>query len=231
MPSDRYAHIDHPAISAILHELFRFHSEAEAAQQLAQMAEQFVISKKQPKAEKPSLLLWIKGYELNGSDKAVIGNYAIISCKEIDGRVALYATKQDVPGKEHPQRAQILRGTPNWGHPVMRAVRKKKVYESRGDVMANLASLHEDFPTVSTPTPDALYILVYCSERPANARMVKFKLTAEPCGEKSGFLIGCKEINRKVTVPLPHKQPRENPKGKFSAKVAASRGRRKKPTA
>lgn len=227
--SDRYAYLKHPVISAIVHEMYRFNSVQEAAEQLAQVAKQFVIPKKQPAQTEPSLTLWIRGYGLTGGDakQGVVGHFASIGIKEIDGRFALFAAKLDVPARQHPQRAQVRRASPNWGHPVLRAVRKEKTFASRDEALAALAQLHQDFPTVSTPTPDAVHILIYCADRPANMRMVKFKLSVKFNEDAGNFTLVCKERARKPRLVLPHQKVAAVSRGKFTAKVAQLRRKKK----
>jgi len=227
----RYATIDNPTIQAVVHALYRFESRAEALAQLEALERHFIVSRKQLAGGQPSLHLWIKGYGLAEGDGArgVIGHFAVIGCKQQEGRWTLYATKLETPAETHPQRAQVKRDNPNWGHPVLRAVRKNKAYPSPEAAQSELDVLHRAFPRVSIPNPGKLYIMIYCASRPAKQRMVKhvLEIKALPDG---GYTIDCKENTHRPALPKPSREAA--PQGYFTAKVALRRSRRpKKPEA
>lgn len=231
----RYATIDNPTISAVVHELYRFKTAQEALDLLGTLKVHFIIAKTQIENPKhPSVILWIKGFGVEEADKAkgVIGNYAVIAVKEIKGKFALAATKMQGDVKDHPQRAQVKRDNPNWGHPVLRAVRKKKTYPTFEAAQAELSLLHEHFPKVSIPNPGKLYIMIYCADRPAKQRMVKHTLEIETTPEGQYFI----DINENTYTPKP-KVPAalapagETPQGAFTARIALKRNKKaRKPT-
>jgi hypothetical protein len=226
----RYATANNPSIAAVLNELFRFPEKQDAELQLAQLAQHFIHSRQQIRNEDhPSIHLWIKGYAVSDEDakQGVIGHFAVVSYKQIEGRYTLYATKVPTEAKLHPQRAQIGRDNPNWGHPVLRAVRKKKNYATLEEAEAELALLHAQFPRVSIPNPNKLYIMIYCANRPAKERMVKQVLEIK-VAQEGGYYIECKENIRtsssKTAKPQPEGVP--PPHGYFTAKVALKRRRK-----
>lgn len=227
----RYAHIDNPTIAAIVHEMYRFESAEEAEFKIVELAQHFVAARKQiPNTQHPTLILWIKGYALTPADEkaGIIGNFAVIAAKKTGNRFTLSASKMDAPAGEHPQRGQVRRDNPNWGHPVLRAARKGKVYGSVEEAQAELDLLHEHYPSVSIPNPGLLYIMIYCADRPARERMVKFVITIKQDEAAGGYVLECKENTYQARPALPRQAaPKAPPKGKFTAKVAGERRRRK----
>lgn len=225
----RYATINNPTIQAVLSEMYRFGNERDAKEQLKVLERHFIHSRQQIRNDAhPSVHLWIKGYGVIEGDEVqgIIGHFAIITYKKRDEWFVLYATKVPTEAALHPQRAQIKRDNPNWGHPVLRAIRKKKIYATLAEAEAELTLLHQQFPRVSIPNPGKLYIMIYCSNRPPKERMVKHKLEITVAPEGGGYFIDCKENTRK----LPPKKPVGKmeaeppvPQGKFTAKVVLAK--------
>jgi hypothetical protein len=211
--------------------MYRFGSESEARQQLEILKRHFIPSRQQIiNDDSPSLHLWIKGYEVTEEDNAqgIIGHFAVISYRQVEGSYTLHAIRIPTDAKLHPQRGQVARDNPNWGHPVMRAIRKGKTYPSVESAQEELGLLHRQFPKVSIPNPGKLYIMIYCSSRPAKQRMVKHVLEIKPL-EDGNYLIYCKENKPKNKVKPPKRTDAATPAaGYFTAKVKLSRRRRQK---
>ena len=233
----RYASVNNPTINAVLHKLFRLPDEQEARDRLELIRSHFIVSTKQiGNPAHPSVHLWIKGYEVTPEEKAkgIIGNFAVISYQKLEEKWVLAMTKLDTPIDIHPQRQQVLRDNPNWGHPVLRAIRKGKHYKTLDEAQSELNLLHEHFPKVTIPNMGKLYIMIYCSDRPAKQRMVKHILTIklEP---DATYSIECMENMPKTNTgikkrmsPRPEAEPAA-PQGYFSAKVALGRHKKGKP--
>ena len=230
--SARYATLEHPLIAAVVHGLYRLDSAQDAAFKLVELSGRFTLAKKQiDNPENPSLILWIKGFGLEPGDEkqGIIGHYAVIAAKRLGQRYTLSATKMYAPAKEHPQRAQVRRENPNWGHPVLRAVRRGKRYPSMAAAQAELTLLHEHFPSVSIPNPGRLYIMIYCAERPARERLVKYQLIITHDEAQNAYFIRLDEGQQKPRGPLLRASaPNTSPQGKFTAKVALQRKRKRK---
>ena len=135
--SKRYASVNNPTINAVVHALYCLPTQELAREKLELIREHFILSAKQlPSQAYPSVHLWIKGFGLQEEDEAkgVIGHFALISYKKSEDKAEakwlLYATKLDTPAELHPQRAQVMRDNPNWGHPVLRSIRKGKHYKT-----------------------------------------------------------------------------------------------------
>jgi hypothetical protein len=233
----RYASIRNPTISAITHALYRFASAKEAAERIGMLRNHFIIAKQQiDNPAHPSVILWIKGYGLMPEDaaKGIVGHFAVVSYKENGGKFTLYATKMEADVREHPQRGQVKRDNPNWGHPVLRSARKGRTYPTLEEAEAELALLHEHYPKVSIPNPGKLFIMIYCSDRPAKERMVKHVLEIK-ANEEGAYYIEVQENAAKNLRKRGKPQPKAeslSPQGYFTAKVALKRKNRpKKPVA
>jgi hypothetical protein len=248
--SKRYATVNHPTVNAIVHKLYRLPSEAAARERLELIRSHFVISARQLHNDAhPSVHLWIKGFDVTPEQKAkgVIGNFAVISYQKSEEpsgvKWILSATKLETPADVHPQRAQVKRDNPNWGHPVLRSIRKGKHYKTLEEAQSELNLLHEHFPKVSIPNLGKLFIMIYCSNKPPKERMVKhvLKIQLQP---DATYIIECKENIKpkvkKAPVKAPPKTPgmlkevAAEPAGYFTAKVALGRhvkGKKAKPTA
>lgn len=234
--SKRYANISNPTIQAVISGMYRFATAQEAIEQLQTLRRHFIIAKKQiNNPEHPSLILWIKGFGLEAGDEkhGVIGHFAIVTFQKNDGRYTLFANKMSVDYREHPQRTQVSRNNPNWGHPILRAVRKGKTYATIEAAQAELTALHETFPKVSIPNPAKLFIMIYCSDRPAKERMVKhvLEIQTNPQGQ---YVISCRENTskpkQKPKTPQADAAPAQAnaPQGSFTAKIALARTKKGK---
>jgi hypothetical protein len=240
--SKRYASVNNPTINAVVHELYCLPSEALAREKLEQIRSHFIISAKQLNNATPSVHLWIKAYDVKPEqeEQGVIGNFALLSYKKVDAasdKWLLYATRLDTPAQSHPQRAQVMRDNPNWGHPVMRSIRKVKKYTTLEEAQSELNLLHAQFPRVSIPNMGKLFIMIYCADRPAKSRMVKhiLKIKLQP---DATYIIECKENLPKEMRPKSNKKPKMpaanvkepvEPKGFFTASVALRRHVKGKP--
>lgn len=229
----RYADSKNPTIQAILSEMYRFASPADAQKQLDMLRGEFICASRQPvDTENPSLLLWIRGFGLSKDDGAhgVVGHFAQVSIHPIDSAFTLSASHVPVDYRQHPVRGQVDRGNPNWGHPILRAIRKDKRYGAIEDAQKELAALHQAFPKVSIPNPGKLYIMIYCPNRPPKQRLVKHILEIEATSDGQ-FHITCRENTHKPSAKP--KTPaitkgRETAvsteaQGRFTAKITAAR--------
>jgi hypothetical protein len=152
----KYATANHPTIEALVHGLYRYKDRAQAVARFKNIVEHFVLSKEQPEStpENPAALLWIKGYGLTEDEiaKGFSGHFAEMRIATLDnGLFTLTAMRVEKPIGTHPQKKRLASKHPNWGHPVMRAVKKAKIYPTIEDANAELELLHLEFPEVSIP--------------------------------------------------------------------------------
>lgn len=230
-----YAAITNPTIQAVVSELFRFNTEAEAQHELKVLKRLFVISRKQiDKSRTPSVHLWIKGYGLEGDDeeKGILGHFAIISYRKKDNKYVLFATKLHAEARDHPQRHTPKRENPNFGHPIIRAAKKGKVYPTFEEAQAELNVLHELFPRISLPNPGKLYIMIYCGDRSAKERLVKHIIEIKPTDDGL-FQLNLRQNAYKPRlkladqVPLSRFNASKKTVGKFTARVSATKSKKK----
>lgn len=232
----RYATVQNPHIDAILNERFRFAYLKQVQNKLAFLKSIFILSKNQLESPKQDvLILWIKGFEVNAEedDKGFTGNYAAITHKTIgEDRLVLYATKVNAPLAKHPQKKRPKARHPNWGHPILRAVKKKRIYNEMEDAIAELDQLHEEFPETSIPLGKKINIMIYAKAEKGDKPVKKHILEIKPHGEDGelqGFYIdaylkedvrdklpGAKKANEKMEV-----------EGKFTAMVEARKKKKR----
>lgn len=188
----RIATAKHPTIEAVLNGMFRFEKAEQAIQRMSAIREFFVISKEQPDHE-PAIRMWIKGFSLTEDEQkeGYIGNFAIIRPRKVgDGKYTLYAEKDTIPLKLHPQKLRPKRKHPDWGHPILRSIRKKTMFPSVEEAQALLLKMHEEYPEISIPVTGKLYIIIYT--RTHKPPVQKFVLEIM-VGDKGGFYIDCRE--------------------------------------
>lgn len=162
----KYATAKHPTIEALIHGLYKYRERAQAVQRFTNIVNHFVLSKEQPEStpEEPAALLWIKGFAVTPEEEALgyTGHFCEMRIGRGDkGVFTLIAKRIDKPITQHPQKKRLKSKHPNWGHPVMRAVKKSKRYETLEAASAELDLLHQEFPDVSIPGQAKLYIIVY----------------------------------------------------------------------
>lgn len=199
----RYATIRHPTIAAAIEGTYRFQAEAQAKQQLQILREYFVLSRHQ-KAEDHAIILWVKGFEVTKAEKknGYTGNYAAIGIKKLgEGKYTLSTKKVESELKFHPQRQRPQHRHPNWGHPVLRSIKKKRIYQTVELAQAELQALHEEFPEVTIPLTNKVYVIVYSRQEkpPAKKYVLEIKVA-----DDGGFYIEATENTYKPSAaPIP----------------------------
>jgi hypothetical protein len=235
----KYATIKHPTIEALVGGHYRYKDRAQALARFTSITGNFVLSKEQPVTTKadPATILWIKGFDVTEAEATVgfTGHFAEMRItKREDGIFTLTASKIEKPLAVHPQKKRPSAKHPNWGHPVMRAVKRRKTYATIEDAQAELELLHLEFPEVTIPGGAKLYIIIY-EKRPGVTRpthKIALEIETNPEG---GFLITSRD-NEKTAVPrskapasLPRaEKPAEKPAGHFANTVLLNRKKRRK---
>lgn len=191
----KIANVKNPTIEAIAYELLRLPTEEQALERLNLLKDYFVISKKQlENLDKPTVLMWVRGYGVSEEEekKGYVGHYMAISIKELrGGKFTLSPTKILFDLKEHPQRQTIITGKhPNFGHPVLRSVKNKRKFTTMQRAHNHLMRLHNDYPEVSIPGVNKLFIMIYSKEKPESSPIQKYKLEVKPAVD-GGFYIDC----------------------------------------
>lgn len=234
----KYASTTNPIFEAIAHGMFAFKSERQALEQLKEISRDFIISKEQPPMSKKfSLILWIKGFAVNGEekDKGYTGNFALLSYEKIaDDKFTIKAEKLESDVKYHPQRKREKKSHPNWGHPILRSIKKGKIYETIEQAQGELQLLHEEYPTISIPNPGKLYIIIYSKAKGRGSPIQKYVLEIK-AAKDGGFYIEARDNDRKQKMPAGAAKKSEPvnqkaPKGYFTSMVQARQNRKRKPT-
>lgn len=191
----KYATIKNPTIEAIIGENFRFASAEQAQARLEALRETFITSKLPPDVDSNplELKLWIRGYGLSSEsrEQGYIGNYARFEVKRVDkGKWTIAPVLLNIDKRYHPQRRQTPKRHPNWGHPIMRDIQKKRVHKTIETAQNELRRLHEAFPEVSIPLTNKMYIMVYQKvEKEGDAPIRKWVLEIKPTADGTGFYI------------------------------------------
>lgn len=177
----KVAFAEHPLIEAVVKQLYRFSEPDQALRRLEQLRESFEISSTQQTKDGLELLLWIKGFAISEEEgkQGYLGHYARVSPRKVaEGHIILHATKEEVPLAKHPQKQRPKLKHPNWGHPILRSIEKKKIYPQLVDAQTELDLLHREFPDTSIPNVNKLHILVYSKDPKAGGNPTK-KVTLE----------------------------------------------------
>lgn len=212
----KYATATHPTIEALIHTLYRYPTPEKARERFDHLCKHFVLSKEQPEStpESPAAQMWIKGFAVTEDEaaKGFTGQFAEIRIVQTEkGQYTLTATRVEKPISSHPQKKRLVSKHPNWGHPVMRAVKKQKRYETLEEATAELELLHSEFPDVSIPGVNKLYIIIY-EKREGIARPThKIALELKPHTE-GGFVISWRD-NEKPAKPKSKLPPGEQATG------------------
>lgn len=240
----KYATANHPTIEALVHGLYRYKDRAQAVARLKHIATHFVLSKEQPdaKPDEPAALMWIKGFGVTEAEaeQGYTGHFAQVGIVTLpNGMFSLMAVKIERPINTHPQKKRLASKHPNWGHPVMRAVKKQKVYKTLEAANSELELLHTEFPEVSIPGQGKLYIIIY-EKREGIARpthKIALELKTHPEG---GFVITWRDNEKqpKRSLAQPEAELADAPDadektdGQFAANEALRKlKRRKRPAA
>jgi len=233
----RFASLDQPVIEAATQGLFRCSTLEQASEWLERITQQFIISKQQPEERDestPSIVLWIKNYERTPDEESqgFLGNYALMQCTPTDdGKYTIMAEKLETELKYHPQRKRQIHRHPNWGHPILRKIKKGRVYPSAEDVQADLQKLHEEYPDTTIPCTQKLYLMIYGKAEPGKSPVRKYVFNTK-VHEDGGYCVEYEE--NMYTTPAPTAADKADvsadvPSGYFTSMVELRRTKKKKP--
>lgn len=222
--SSKIASIRSPLFQAITRGLFTFPNRDAAFQKLEAIRDIYETSSQLPKAKEGHVVLWIKGYDVSAEEvkAGYLGHYAELQPVEReDGSWFIVAKRLDVALSRHPQKQREEHRHPDWGHPILKAVKKATTYPSVKAAGEELAKLHRDYPETSIPTGPELYIMIY--EKESDPSVQRYILRIEPDGEK-GVVITA-ERNR-YRQEMEQTEAESEPEGSFAARVALEQARK-----
>ncbi len=205
-----YATLKHPLIEAITAKLFRFSSYKHAVERIESLKLIFTVAKQQINNPKhPSLMLWIKGFQLSAEDKkrGYMGHIAIISIDRLEsGQYTLQAQKLEVELKFHPMRKITKAAHPNWGHPLLRRIHKEELFDDIESARKMLQNIQKSYPDSSILCTNKLYTIIFTREGTENDTPTqKYVLEIKPQAE-GGFRIEYKKNAYKAPKKLPQRK-------------------------
>lgn len=223
----KIATVRNPTIEAVVKQLLRLPDEQAALRKMQALRSHFVTSRKElPESKTANVILWVKGFEVSNTEleEGYLGHFAVISPKRMpDGRWTLAATKITLDIKEHPSRKYQAKKQrhPNWGHPVLRKIKKGIKYATVEEAAGLLLKLHEEYPDASIPGELKLYLMVYGRENPGDNPLKKWVFEIKPEGEL--YKIDMYENIRKPKADQTLARPDNPIMGYFTAKTAMKR--------
>jgi hypothetical protein len=233
-PKERYANAKNKHIAAVIGKLYRFESEAIAAEKLKSLGEYFTPARNQEEnPPKPCLIMWIKDFAVTKAqkEKGFMGNYAFMTVekREDDTLYTLSATKLDTELKYHPRRKRIAAKMPNPGHPILRAAQKGKTFATIEEAQAELEKLHLEYPQTTVPAQNKLYLMVFSRKDNPHMPVQKFVLEIKNL-QGGGFGLEYKKNEFKGRIaPAGAAQDKaeDMPMGHFTSMVALKRNKKK----
>ena len=231
-PDKSYATIKDPTIAAVVSGLYSFTSESDGVQVLKQIKDKNIASKAYPETDSETVF-WIREYDITPEDEkqGCKGNFCkFVVSKSGKGKFTLKAEKIAVEPAKHPERKYQKFQHPNWGHPVLRSVKKKKQYKQIEQAENDLRFLQEEFPLIAIPGPGKLYIMVF--EKENNKGSVKKYVLEIKIVPEGGFYIDHQEnLSAKKEARPATKEAAEAPKaeavGDFTSQVLLKRAQKR----
>ena len=199
MAKDYANHKSH-AIHAALMGYYRFANVAQAKLQLQILRDTYFISRHALHPDTPeSLVLWVRGYSLSDEDKkqGLLGHFVKVACAQEGKGDWGFSVQKIIDEAPHPQRRRVAMQHPNWGHPILRSIEKKRVYATLDAAQAELTLLQQEYPHVAVPGKHCLFIAVYGrTDEKAAKRVKRYVLEIEAVAE-GGYVIVAKEKSRR----------------------------------
>jgi hypothetical protein len=199
-----------PIIEAAAYGLFRFPDKKLALEKLEGLRTRYVVPVKKfadVELKTEDLILWVRGFKISEDEKDLgyEGNFVRISVIEYADSWTLLAEKIPTELKNHPQRRNSKdHKHPNWGHPIMRTIRKGRKFQDIEEADSQLRQLHAEFPETTIPGPNKLILMVYARTKgqskdiPPIEKWI-FKIENTPDGE---FVIKMEENKYKGRIKV-----------------------------
>lgn len=197
MRNQRYANVANPHVHALITGRYRFESESQAIKKMQYFEEHFTVSNKDraddiPK-DKACIKMWIIDYHISNAQKeeGYVGNFAFVTPQLLPiGIYTLHAVKIDVPLKYHPRRKRRKERLPNWAHPVLRNIKKQRIYNTLEEVKQEFDQLLMEYPDTTIPGDNKLLLMIFDRQRNPKQPAQKYIIKVKPYKE-GGFMLEC----------------------------------------
>ena len=145
---------------------YRYPSKSMALKKLEDISLKYIVSKDNDEESEENLLLWIKGYQITEEEisRGYLGNYCLINIRKSGKIYTFIGEKILKPLKHHPQRKRKPAPHPDWGHPIMRYIKKQPLFDSEIEAKIQLIKLQEQFPKAAIPGGKRLYLQVFSNQ-------------------------------------------------------------------
>ncbi len=155
-----------PILNSESNFVYQYDKKSFAIQRLQDIRRKYIISKENEELEEDNLLLWIKGYEITEKEEleGYLGNFCIVSLVESKEGFSFKAEKIKKPLSNHPQKKRKNNLHPNWGHPILRKIRKQHFFYGESEARLQLNKLLNEYPKSAIPAGNRLYIFVWNRE-------------------------------------------------------------------
>jgi hypothetical protein len=195
MSEQHYANMANPHVSALVTGRYRFEHEGIAKQKMDYFRKSFTTARQEATADIPEnkevLVLWIRDFAVTPEEieEGYLGHYAFITPERMEtGIYTLACVKLDTELKYHPRRTRKKSRLPNWGHPILRAVKKGKHYKTLDGIQAELDALHIEYPETTIPGDNKLLLMIFDRQKDAKEPAQKYVITIVTDKEKGGYL-------------------------------------------
>lgn len=226
-----YASTKSPVINAIIEGLYSFKTADDAHDLLKSLRQKFIISSSIKPEARRQVILWVKNYALNKNEKAEgrIGNFGLFEIAELEKKkFTVKISKIEVETKKHPQAKYQKQQNPNWGYPLLRGIKKKKIYKTIDAAKRDLTKIQEDFPQVSIPAANKLYTIIYEPNEMTGERVKKYTLEIKEADGNKFFIDFYENIpTDKPIVKKEEEKPTQEAIGKFTSSLLLKRSKKK----
>jgi hypothetical protein len=242
MTKQNYANVIDPHISALVSGRYRFEKLEYALKKIDYIKTRFTIARPDAIKDMPEgkhcFVMWIADYDLTPEEEEAgfMGNYAFIAPEELpSGIVTLACVKVAVDLKNHPRRRRPKQRVPNWGHPIMRQIKKGKIYKTMKAAQTELESLHLEFPEVTVPySENKLYIMIFDRKLDPKKPTQKYVVEIE-ASRDGGFIINAKLNDYKPKEKVKREVPKNDeaaseplpPQGYFTSMISLKNAKKK----
>jgi hypothetical protein len=189
----RYANALSIEVAAAVNGLYKFNTEEQAARKLATIGHNFTLAREQAQTTLPSITLWMREYELTEEEaaKGFLGNFGRLQVEEQDdGLFTIHAHKIERALNLHPVRKRPATRTPNWGHPILRAIQKGTHYTTLEAAQDDLQKLQLEYPETTVPATNKLFLMIFSRRDDPKNPIQKYVLEINNL-QGGGFVIEC----------------------------------------